>query len=136
MPTYGYRKNRRSTKGSSTLEHLHRPPAHRPPARRSPPRRGRPLLALLRRLRRPGARPPRHPRLGSRRHPGSQRPLDEPGRPRLRRLAPRRPRRLEGGILWQIRVHPTEGDPWAQEFGPYTPSEAVAGFIAALVAQR
>lgn len=38
------------------------------------------------------------------------------------------------GIVWQIRVQPAEGDPWIQEFGPYTPSEAVAGFLAALIA--
>ncbi|MFE7334761.1 DUF317 domain-containing protein [Streptomyces griseus] len=37
-------------------------------------------------------------------------------------------------IVWQIRVRPTEGAPWVQEFGPYTPSEAVAGFLAALIA--
>ncbi|MFD7121064.1 DUF317 domain-containing protein [Streptomyces sp. NPDC059922] len=39
-------------------------------------------------------------------------------------------------IVWQVRVQPTEGDPWGQEFGLYTPAEAVAGFIAALVAHR
>ncbi|MCZ4122686.1 DUF317 domain-containing protein [Streptomyces sp. H39-S7] len=37
-------------------------------------------------------------------------------------------------IVWQVRVVPTDAAPWLQEFGPYTPSEAVAGFIAALVA--
>lgn len=37
------------------------------------------------------------------------------------------------GIVWQIRVAPREGEPWVQEFGPYTPSEAVAGFLAALI---
>ncbi|MFG2381190.1 hypothetical protein [Streptomyces avermitilis] len=29
---------------------------------------------------------------------------------------------------------PADAEPWVQEFGLYTPSEAVAGFIAALVA--
>ncbi|WP_369392797.1 DUF317 domain-containing protein [Streptomyces sp. CG1] len=38
------------------------------------------------------------------------------------------------GIVWQVRVQATEGDPWVQEFGPYTPSEAVAGFLATLIA--
>jgi hypothetical protein len=38
------------------------------------------------------------------------------------------------GIVWQVRVLPAEGDPWVQEFGLYTPSEAVAGFLAALIA--
>ncbi|MFF0714035.1 DUF317 domain-containing protein [Streptomyces bauhiniae] len=38
------------------------------------------------------------------------------------------------GILWQVRVQPTDGDAWVQEFGLHTPSEAVAGFLAALVA--
>ncbi|MEW1661127.1 DUF317 domain-containing protein [Streptomyces sp. NPDC093707] len=40
------------------------------------------------------------------------------------------------GIVWQVRVQPTEGTLWVQEFGLHTPTEAVAGFIAALVAQR
>ncbi|MGW1104281.1 DUF317 domain-containing protein [Streptomyces sp. NPDC002540] len=38
------------------------------------------------------------------------------------------------GIVWRVRVQPTEGDPWVQEFGHHTPTEAVAGFLAALVA--
>lgn len=38
------------------------------------------------------------------------------------------------GIVWQIRVQPSEGEPWVQEFGIHTPSTTVAGFIAALVA--
>ncbi|WP_416484252.1 DUF317 domain-containing protein [Streptomyces sp. CL12] len=37
-------------------------------------------------------------------------------------------------IVWQVRVQPTEGEPWIQEFGLYTPSEAVARFLAALIA--
>ncbi|WP_406281373.1 DUF317 domain-containing protein [Streptomyces sp. NBC_00209] len=37
-------------------------------------------------------------------------------------------------IVWQIRVQPTEGVAWVQEFGVRTPSEAVSGFLAALVA--
>ncbi|MFI2354579.1 DUF317 domain-containing protein [Streptomyces anulatus] len=39
-------------------------------------------------------------------------------------------------IVWQVRVQPTEGASWVQEFGLHTPAEAVAGFIAALVAHR
>ncbi|MCV2458248.1 DUF317 domain-containing protein [Streptomyces sp. ICN988] len=35
--------------------------------------------------------------------------------------------------VWHVRVQPADGDAWIQEFGPYTPSEAVAGFLAALV---
>ncbi|MER5972261.1 DUF317 domain-containing protein [Streptomyces sp. NPDC002055] len=38
------------------------------------------------------------------------------------------------GIVWQIRVQPTDGDAWVQEFGFHTPAEGVAGFITALVA--
>ncbi|MFD4749153.1 DUF317 domain-containing protein [Streptomyces rubiginosohelvolus] len=37
-------------------------------------------------------------------------------------------------IVWQVRVQPADGAPWVQEFGPYTPSEAVAGFLATLIA--
>ncbi|MGW6561651.1 DUF317 domain-containing protein [Streptomyces hydrogenans] len=37
-------------------------------------------------------------------------------------------------IVWRVQVLPTEGDAWTQEFGTHTPAEAVAGFIAALVA--
>lgn len=49
---------------------------------------------------------------------------------------PEDPTAWKRGIVWQVRVQPTEGDPWVQEFGLYTPSEAVAGFLAALVAHR
>jgi len=38
------------------------------------------------------------------------------------------------GIVWQVQVQPTEGEPWVQEFGRHTPSEAVAGFLTALIA--
>ncbi|MFD6594799.1 DUF317 domain-containing protein [Streptomyces coelicoflavus] len=38
------------------------------------------------------------------------------------------------GIVWQVRVQPVEGDAWVQEFGLNTPTEAVAGFLAALAA--
>ncbi|MEV6398503.1 DUF317 domain-containing protein [Streptomyces sp. NPDC051907] len=38
------------------------------------------------------------------------------------------------GTVWQVRVQPTEGEAWVQEFGHHTPTEAVAGFLAALVA--
>ncbi|WNZ11991.1 DUF317 domain-containing protein [Streptomyces sp. 11x1] len=40
------------------------------------------------------------------------------------------------GIVWQVRVCPSDAEPWIQEFGPDTPSEAVAGFLAALIASR
>ncbi|MGW8886009.1 DUF317 domain-containing protein [Streptomyces sp. NPDC055749] len=36
-------------------------------------------------------------------------------------------------IVWHVRVQPADGDAWVQEFGLHTPSEAVAGFLAALV---
>ncbi|MGW9115480.1 DUF317 domain-containing protein [Streptomyces sp. NPDC055663] len=38
------------------------------------------------------------------------------------------------GIVWRVQVQPAEGDAWVQEFGTDTPAEAVAGFVAALVA--
>ncbi|MFJ7096781.1 DUF317 domain-containing protein [Streptomyces mirabilis] len=47
---------------------------------------------------------------------------------------PEDPAAWKRGIVWQVRVQPTEGDPWVQEFGLYTPAEAVAGFLAALIA--
>ncbi|MEU9484527.1 DUF317 domain-containing protein [Streptomyces decoyicus] len=47
---------------------------------------------------------------------------------------PEDPTAWKRNIVWQIRVQPTDGDPWVQEFSPHTPSEGVAGFIAALVA--
>lgn len=37
-------------------------------------------------------------------------------------------------IVWRVRVQPADAEPWTQEFGIHTPSEAVAGFLAALVA--
>ncbi|GAA2273308.1 hypothetical protein GCM10010368_48360 [Streptomyces roseiscleroticus] len=46
---------------------------------------------------------------------------------------PEDPAAWERNIVWHVRVQPTDGDTWAQEFGLYTPSEAVAGFLAALV---
>ncbi|MFE1516802.1 DUF317 domain-containing protein [[Kitasatospora] papulosa] len=39
------------------------------------------------------------------------------------------------GIVWHVRVQPAHGDAWVQEFGIHTPSEAVAGFLATLVAR-
>ncbi|MDF9814005.1 DUF317 domain-containing protein [Streptomyces sp. SPB162] len=47
---------------------------------------------------------------------------------------PEDPAAWQRDIVWQVRVQPTEGGPWIQEFGLYTPSEAVAGFLAALIA--
>ncbi|MFD4505348.1 DUF317 domain-containing protein [Streptomyces sp. NPDC058457] len=38
-------------------------------------------------------------------------------------------------VVWHVRVQPAEGNPWVQEFGLYTPSEAVAGFLTTLVTQ-
>ncbi|OKI06645.1 hypothetical protein AMK13_17650 [Streptomyces sp. CB02056] len=38
------------------------------------------------------------------------------------------------GIVWRAQVRPTDAAAWTQEFGVHTPSEAVAGFLAALVA--
>ncbi|MEU6172741.1 DUF317 domain-containing protein [Streptantibioticus parmotrematis] len=37
-------------------------------------------------------------------------------------------------IVWRVQVTPGHAEPWVQEFGLYTPSEAVAGFLAALIA--
>ncbi|MFB7030876.1 MULTISPECIES: DUF317 domain-containing protein [unclassified Streptomyces] len=36
-------------------------------------------------------------------------------------------------IVWRVQVLPADGEVWVQEFGIHTPSEAVAGFLAALV---
>ncbi|WP_308251148.1 DUF317 domain-containing protein [Streptomyces anulatus] len=47
---------------------------------------------------------------------------------------PEDPAAWKRDIVWHVRVQPADGAPWVQEFGPYTPSEAVAGFIAALIA--
>jgi len=49
---------------------------------------------------------------------------------------PEDPTAWKRGTVWQVRVQPTHGDPWVQEFGLHTPSEAVAGFISALVAHH
>ncbi|MGQ4513149.1 DUF317 domain-containing protein [Streptomyces sp. DW26H14] len=37
-------------------------------------------------------------------------------------------------IVWRVQVLPADGKVWVQEFGRHTPSEAVTGFLAALVA--
>ncbi|WP_242705961.1 DUF317 domain-containing protein [Streptomyces sp. KO7888] len=47
------------------------------------------------------------------------------GSPRIRRPG--------SATFWHVRVRPADGDSWVQEFGLHTPSEAVAGFLAALV---
>ncbi|MGW3179530.1 DUF317 domain-containing protein [Kitasatospora sp. NPDC001119] len=49
---------------------------------------------------------------------------------------PEDPGAWQRGIVWRIQVQPTGADatPWTQEFGIDTPSEAVAGFLAALIA--
>ncbi|MFE4799143.1 DUF317 domain-containing protein [Streptomyces sp. NPDC056708] len=49
---------------------------------------------------------------------------------------PEDPAAWQRDIVWQIRVQPVEDAPWVQEFGLHAPSEAVAGFIAALAAHR
>lgn len=49
---------------------------------------------------------------------------------------PEDPSAWQRDIVWQVRVQPAEDTPWVQEFGLHSPSEAVAGFIAALVAHR
>ncbi|MGC0374711.1 DUF317 domain-containing protein [Streptomyces sp. SAI-229] len=47
---------------------------------------------------------------------------------------PEDPTAWKRDIVWHVRVQPADGDPWVQEFGLHTPSEAVTGFLAALVA--
>ncbi|KND38307.1 SPDY domain-containing protein [Streptomyces acidiscabies] len=49
---------------------------------------------------------------------------------------PEDPAAWKRGVVWQVRVQPIDAESWVQEFGLYTPSEAVAGFLAALVAHR
>ncbi|MGW5366738.1 DUF317 domain-containing protein [Streptomyces sp. NPDC004009] len=39
-------------------------------------------------------------------------------------------------MVWQVRVRTSDAEPWIQKFDPDTPSEAVAGFLAALIASR
>ncbi|MCX4965451.1 DUF317 domain-containing protein [Streptomyces sp. NBC_00654] len=46
---------------------------------------------------------------------------------------PEDPAAWKRNIVWHVRVLPAGGDAWVQEFGLHTPSEAVAGFLAALV---
>ncbi|MEV0537943.1 DUF317 domain-containing protein [Kitasatospora sp. NPDC050463] len=47
---------------------------------------------------------------------------------------PEDPGAWQRGIVWRIQVRPADAEPWTQEFGVHTPSEAVAGFLAALIA--
>ncbi|GAB3177313.1 DUF317 domain-containing protein [Streptomyces incanus] len=47
---------------------------------------------------------------------------------------PEDPAAWKRDIVWHVRVQPADGDLWVQEVGLHTPSEAVAGFLAALVA--
>ncbi|MFJ9841714.1 DUF317 domain-containing protein [Kitasatospora sp. NPDC101155] len=47
---------------------------------------------------------------------------------------PEDPGAWQRGIVWRIRVQPADADAWTQEFGIHTPSEAVTGFLAALIA--
>ncbi|MFD9290341.1 DUF317 domain-containing protein [Streptomyces sp. NPDC060030] len=46
---------------------------------------------------------------------------------------PEDPSAWQRNIVWHVRVQPADGDAWVQKFGLHTPSEAVAGFPAALV---
>ncbi|MFD5626400.1 DUF317 domain-containing protein [Streptomyces sp. NPDC127072] len=130
MPTYGRRENPQVNEGTPTRERFQHPPA----SRRSP-RRGGTRLALQRPLREPGTRTARRARLGDSRHPGGQRALHQPGRVYVGWL-PEDTTAWKRGIVWQVRVHPSDAEPWIQEFGVDTPSEAVAGFLAALIASR
>ncbi|MER6599138.1 DUF317 domain-containing protein [Streptomyces rubiginosohelvolus] len=47
---------------------------------------------------------------------------------------PEDPAAWKRDIVWRVQVLPADGAPWVQEFGIHTPSEAVAGFLAALIA--
>ncbi|RDL04416.1 uncharacterized protein DUF317 [Streptomyces sp. HB202] len=46
---------------------------------------------------------------------------------------PEDPSAWQRNIVWHVLVQPADGDAWVQEFGLHSPSEAVAGFLAALV---
>ncbi|MET7571240.1 DUF317 domain-containing protein [Streptomyces sp. NPDC005492] len=48
--------------------------------------------------------------------------------------SPEDPTAWKRGIVWQVQVQPAEGEPWVQEFGLHTPSEAIAAFLTALIA--
>lgn len=37
------------------------------------------------------------------------------------------------GIVWRVQAQPADAEAWTQEFGIHTPTEAVAGFLAALI---
>ncbi|MBF9071808.1 DUF317 domain-containing protein [Streptacidiphilus sp. NEAU-YB345] len=47
---------------------------------------------------------------------------------------PEDPSAWSRGIIWDLHVRPEHGPGWRQEFGPDTPSTAVAAFLAALLA--
>ncbi|MFF3750536.1 DUF317 domain-containing protein [Streptomyces sp. NPDC002018] len=93
-------------------------------------------MALQRPLRGPRPRPARRARLGRCRHPGGQRHCTSPDRRVYVGWLPEDPSAWKRDIVWQVRVVPAGGEPWVQEFGPDTPSVAVAGFIAAVAAHR
>ncbi|MFF3069205.1 DUF317 domain-containing protein [Kitasatospora sp. NPDC057936] len=46
---------------------------------------------------------------------------------------PEDPGAWQRDIVWRVQVRPADADPWTQEFGIHTPSEAVAGFLTALI---
>jgi hypothetical protein len=46
---------------------------------------------------------------------------------------PEDPAAWQRGALWTIHVAPADGGPWDQDFGPDVPSQAVAGFLHALL---
>ncbi|WP_224274293.1 DUF317 domain-containing protein [Streptomyces sp. LS1784] len=47
---------------------------------------------------------------------------------------PEDPGAWQRGIVWRVHVRPADAAAWSQEFGTHTPSEAVAGSLAALAA--
>ncbi|MFJ9988082.1 DUF317 domain-containing protein [Streptomyces globisporus] len=71
--------------------------------------------------------------MGDRRHPRGQRPRDQPRRLCHVGWLPEDPSARQRNIVWRVRVLPADGDAWVQEFGIHTPTEAVAGFLAALI---
>ncbi|MGG7569227.1 DUF317 domain-containing protein [Streptomyces sirii] len=71
--------------------------------------------------------------MGRRLRPGLQRPLLQPRPTRVRGFLPESPAAARGE-LWHIHVKETNGaTAWHQSFGPDTPAQAVAGFLAALI---
>ncbi|QKW53586.1 DUF317 domain-containing protein [Streptomyces buecherae] len=131
MPTYGYGKNPRSTKGSlpvSTSTTL-LPATARPVTEAcgwlSSDHCATPVLDLLKTLGWSVVDTPE----------ANVHATSPDGRAYVGWL-PEDPDAWQRRVVWRVRVQPTEGGPWEQEFGFDTPAEAVAGFIAALVAHH